>query len=99
MEIISTIALLSLFSFFYFLGRKDTDYPLELLGAFGILFMGILVVALQLTAFHINDTGVIYLKQIPGTNGTGWIIFFIGFMLMMLSIRTLIRASKKGVLE
>lgn len=94
MELITTIALLSLFSFFYFLGRKDEDYPLELLGAFGIMFTGIMLVALKVSMAHITEAGDLIFLQLPTTEAFSWIVFFLGFFLMFMTIRTLMKMSK-----
>ena len=94
MEIISTIALLSFFSFLYFLGRKDEDYPIELLGAFGIMFLGIICVALKLSMAKLTEAGTLIFKQLPTTEFFSWTIFLAGIILMLLTMRTAVKVGK-----
>lgn len=94
MEIVSTLALLFLFSFFYYMARKDEDYPLEFFSGFAIFLLGALMVGLGFTTYHIADDGTVTNFMLPTTEIHGWIVAFTGIALLMLTWRTSIKLAK-----
>lgn len=101
MELISSLVVVGIFTALYFLGRKLTDYPLELLGALGFIIMGVVSFGTGVQDFSLqvanttatvtgNVTVVAYQysmvgKEIPTANVMGMFFILIGIALSLVT--------------
>jgi hypothetical protein len=95
MEIIGLLSMLSLFSFFYYIGRTREDWVLELLGSFGYFMVGILwtITGVEFYSFDVN--GILVRNFDATSQPWGILIFCVATILLIYLGNSIIKQSKK----